>query len=385
MTIKRFTGFCFLLLLFTTACVDEYWPQLNKFENLLVVDGMITNDPGPYIVRLSLSSSVQTPIWNPVTGASIIIHEKNGISEELTEIEDGIYSTAKDGIQGITGHSYRLEIETIDGKAYQSTFEELMDPVLLDSVYALPETRPGGDLPHDLSGLQFYVDTKPAISDSNYLMWNLNATYKYKADLKIRFVFTGVLRPYYGFDTLETCYLNYQVPQIFTTQTVNLNQNHLEKFPLHYVDTETRELYIRYSVLVSQFTLSKEAWEFWDEVRKQNEEQGGLYAQQPHQIRGNVESISNPDESVLGRFTVSGVSRHRIFVDKPDLPFWFSFCEVTETDIEIFSNIYTYPPQTWPVYATTTSGGVPALPTQDCMDCTKNGGKTRKPDYWIDK
>lgn len=385
MKIKGSSNIGILLLLFLTACVDDYWPKLDKFENLLVVDGMITNAPGPYVVKLSLSSEIRSSVSNPVSQATVVIREKIGISEKLTEIENGVYSTAINGIRGIPGHKYRIEIETEDGKTYQSSYDLLQEPVLVDNVYAEIETRPGGGLPHDRSGFQFYVDSKPAGSDTSYLMWLLEATYEYKADLKVRFVFDGTLHEYTGLDSLETCWRTYRVPKIFTAQTAGLAQNKIVKFPLHYVDTETRELYIRYSVLADQFTLGKKAWNYWNNIRRQNEEQGGLYSQQPYQIRGNVFNPSDPEEMVLGRFTVAGISQQRLFVDKPNLPFWFSFCEVTEPDIENFGTIFTYPPQTWPVYATTTAGGVPALPNQDCMDCRKRGGTTRRPDFWTDQ
>ena len=382
--IKRSNIIAFVLLLFITACVEEYDPQLTKFENLLVVDGMITNDQGPYTVRLSLSSDVQNPNWSPISGASVTIHEMNGTSEKLTETEAGIYSTQADGIQGIPGKFYRIEIES-QGESYQSQFEELKAPVELDTVYTRIETRPPGELHHEITGLQFYVDTKPAISDSNYLLWLLEATYKYTSDLKIRFIFDGTLRPILNPDTLRTCWRTFMVPEIYTSQTATLSQNRIKKFPLQYVSTETRLLFIRYSLLVNQYTLSKDAWEFWDRVREQNEEQGGLYSQQPYQIEGNVANTHNADVVVLGRFTVAGLSKRRIFIDKPFLPFYFVVCEITEGDMEAFSTISLYPPNTWPVFATTSPEGGGALPAQQCLDCRLNGGSTEKPDFWIDK
>ncbi len=44
------------------SCVDEYWPDLgSKYNKLLVVDGLITTDPGPYLIKLSTSTSVDQP------------------------------------------------------------------------------------------------------------------------------------------------------------------------------------------------------------------------------------------------------------------------------------------------------------------------------------
>ena len=120
-------------------------------------------------------------------------------------------------------------------------------------------------------------------------------------------------------------------------------------------------------------------------MRKQNDDQGGLYTNQPYQIRGNVSNQDNPNEPVLGNFTVASVTEKRIFVDRPWLlPMYYPVCEITEVDIENFATIYLSPPQSWPVYATITLGGTPALPNQECMDCRKEGGTIEKPEFWTD-
>ena len=54
------------MVVLTSSCIKEYWPKLESGgENLLVVDGQITNAAGPYTVKLSRSSSVQSPEFIP--------------------------------------------------------------------------------------------------------------------------------------------------------------------------------------------------------------------------------------------------------------------------------------------------------------------------------
>ncbi|MCD4731082.1 MAG: DUF4249 domain-containing protein [Bacteroidales bacterium] len=385
MIIKLWNIILMLLLLVFTACIDEYWPKLDKYENLLVVDGMITNTPGPYIVKLSISSSVDNPRYIPFGAATIIIRDQSGNAEILSETEEGTYTTSPIGIQGIVGRKYRVEITTSDSNNYLSPFVEMKTPVGLDSVYALTEYRPSQELPHDLAGYQFYLDTKTSEIDTNYFLWDLWATYKYKADFKIRFIFEGTLEPFPKSDSLQTCWRTYKVKEIFTSKTGSLINPVITGFPLHFVTTETRELSIRYSLLVKQYTLGSGDYQFWNSVRKQNEDQGGLYTNQPYQIRGNVFNPDDPDEPVLGNFTVASISEQRIFVDRPWLlPMYYPVCELTEGDIENFGTIFLFPPRSWPVYATTTIGGTPALPNQECMDCRLSSGTIEKPEFWID-
>jgi len=367
------------------ACVDDYWPKLDKYEDLLVIDGMISNNPGPYIVKLSISSKVDNPKNIPLTGATVIIGDQEGNNEMLSETEDGTYLTSPSGILGIVGRKYRIEITTLGNKKYLSPFVEMKNPVGLDSVYALTEYKQSDEHIHDLAGYQFYLDTKPSEANKNYFLWDLIATYQYMADFKVRYVFNGALATFPKPDSLQTCWKTYKVQEIFTSETGELENPVIKKFPLCFISTETRELSIRYSLLVKQYTLSISDFQFWNSVRKQNDDQGGLYTNQPYQIRGNVSNQDNPNEPVLGNFTVASVTEKRIFVDRPWLlPMYYPVCEITEVDIENFATIYLSPPQSWPVYATITLGGTPALPNQECMDCRKNGGTIEKPEFWTD-
>ena len=67
-----------ILIILIGSCVEEYMPDISKSENLLIVDGGITNDPGPYNIILSISQGVQDAITLPYSGAQVVIEEKDG-------------------------------------------------------------------------------------------------------------------------------------------------------------------------------------------------------------------------------------------------------------------------------------------------------------------
>ncbi|MFK7982342.1 MAG: DUF4249 family protein, partial [Saprospiraceae bacterium] len=97
---------------FLASCIEPFEPTLNDAASKLVVDGMLTNLSGPYVVRLSFSGNPYLPNTAPIGGAKVIIAEQNGPEEILVETEEGVYKSAKDGIRGIAGKSYRIIIET---------------------------------------------------------------------------------------------------------------------------------------------------------------------------------------------------------------------------------------------------------------------------------
>ena len=77
-----------LITAFLAGCIDEYFPEIKNYENLLVVDGMITTKQGPYVIKLARSSSLQNPEVIPVEGANVIIRDNWGNEEILEELNE---------------------------------------------------------------------------------------------------------------------------------------------------------------------------------------------------------------------------------------------------------------------------------------------------------
>lgn len=377
-----------IVAMLQTTCEDRFSPDLDpKYENLLVVEGNITNQPGPYTVKLSASTRPDNLEHVPLSGYKVIISDDAGNSEELTETEAGLYMTDSSGIQGVIGRQYKIDITATNGKTYTSDYQQLPAPVGIDSVYAKIEYISDDAFPVDVAGYQFYINTKSAASDTTYLLWRLKATYEYKSDFVIRFIYDGELRPWTAFDSLRTCWLTKNIPELFVYGTENLQGSKLEGFPLQYVPVTVRDLSIRYSLLTSQYTLNTGAYKFWSTIKDQHSDQDQLYTRQPYQVRGNVYNSQNPEEAVLGYFMVAGETRKRIFVNRPDPPVKMRYpvCNLVEADYMNFGTIFLTSPSEWPQFATIDNDGRYAYPVnQECLDCRLRGGTIEKPDFWID-
>ena len=381
--------FSLILMLFLSSCIDEFWPDLdNKYENLLVVDGMITTAPGPYTIRLSHSSNLNNPVYSPLSGYVVIIADDVGNSETLEELEEGTYTTKADGIQGIVGRSYKLILHDPNGKKYESEFEKLIAPMEIDTLYANVEYREHDNFSMDIPGYQFYIGTKPGIADTNFIRWQLEQTYKYTADFLIYFYFDGTLHPFPKIDSLETCWKTTPVYSIFSASTAGLNEPVISGFPLHYISFYQRDFSIRYSLLVSQLTIGENAFNYWQQVNEQNTAGDGLYSQVPYQIRGNVYNIADPDEPVLGYFQAAGLDQRRIFMDRPPAiyPMYYPICELTQPDYEEYGWMFRVrDPREWPIYVTIDANNARAVPVKACVDCQQSGGTIVKPDFWEDE
>ncbi|MCF8367762.1 MAG: DUF4249 domain-containing protein [Bacteroidales bacterium] len=374
-------------LFFLFACIDDYWPEIkNANQAILVIDGMITDQPGPYVIKLSFTSQINYPVINPAVGYTVSIEDNTGYMENLKEVGNGEYTTLSEGISGVPGRRYKLHLDSPGGKKYESTFELLNPAVGIDSIYPEIEYHESPDYEYTLSGFQFYIDTKEAEVDTAYYLWRLTSTYKYNSNYLIRYVYDGEMHAFTDPDSLYTCWKTEQIDQVFTSNTTTLSEPRILKFPLHYVSTEDRELSVRYSLLAEQISLSKAAHIYWKQIREISSEQGTIYARQPYQVRGNIKNINDPDEPVLGYFFAGGISSKRIFVNRPTM---LNFNYNTTCDI-ITEDMYTMLwlwRKKWPLYLIAQSAGsgqYPALPGQQtCVDCTERGGTIIEPDFWI--
>jgi hypothetical protein len=321
-----------------------------------------------------------------LSGCRVEILDDLGNVEVLTEPDAGVYKTSPDGIQGIIGREYKINITASNGKTYTSGFEKLPQPLVIDSVYAKIEYSKDDRFPVDVAGYRFYLDTKTATQDSTFLLWDLTATYKYMSDYIIRWIYDGELRPWTNSDSLRTCWLTKDILELFVYSTQHLSVPQLKNFPLHYVPVSERDLSIRYSLFVSQFTISKDAYVFWNAVKEQNANHDKLYSRQPYQLQGNIFNPQDPDENVLGYFLVAGEDQHRIFVNKPDSPIKmrYTICKLSFADYQNFGLLFLSLPREWPLYATFDNNGANAYPNQDCLDCRLRRGTIEKPEFWID-
>jgi len=376
----------FLIISFIThSCRDEYFPEIDKYENILTVDGTISSDPGPYEVRLSLSSPVYKPELKPYSGAQVIVTDDLGNNEYFSEIEPGLHRSSPDGMQGVIGRKYKIVVNTPDEKVYESDFQEIIDPVGIDKIYTEIEYKPGEEPWLDYHGYQFYLDTDQAVKDTNYFLWRLHATFEYHSDFLIRFYFDGDLHVFPDPDSLYYCWVNDHIISNISMTTLGLQNPIIKRLPLNFVSNQGRKLSVKYSLLVEQFTINETAFDYYSQIQSMSNEQGLLYSQQPYQVKGNIVNRSNPDEPVLGYFLVGGKEDKRVFVGPPTgVGVHYETCEITQDNYEEFGRIRWTDPRQWPLFVNTDLNYVPVYMNQSCVDCRRKGGSIEKPEFWED-
>ncbi|REC47491.1 DUF4249 domain-containing protein [Chryseobacterium pennipullorum] len=120
--------FLIILSLFAvTSCQKEIDLDLEDQSGKIVIEGNVTDQAGPYVVKITKSVPFTQPNQYPaVTGAQVVLSDNTGQTETLHYIGDGQYQTT--AFVGASGRTYTLKIQA-EGQQYtaQSTMPEPVD------------------------------------------------------------------------------------------------------------------------------------------------------------------------------------------------------------------------------------------------------------------
>jgi len=252
----------------------------------------------------------------------------------------------------------------------------------VDSVYYIRKDLPTNITGQVISGIQFYVDLDGGNINSRFFRWEAIETWEYHVDYPREWYYDGSVHHISPPDySRKVCWATQLVKNIYTLSTEDLVQNKYDRLFLHFVDNHTSRLKYGYSLLINQFALSEAAYSYWDQMRINSSEQGGLYEKQPLSISGNLHNNTNPDQKVLGFFSASSVESKRIFirnVENLELDFP-TFC----TPGVLRKGLIEISPEDYPAFLMGNDKGYWNVQlANECVDCLSIGGINIKPDFW---
>jgi hypothetical protein len=271
--------------------------------------------------------------------------------------------------------NYRVLIVTQNGKNYHSDFIELTRTPAIDSVNWKPgiQTR----------GVDIYVNAHDEANKTHYYQWTFDETWEYTSTYPTAFrIQDGVVLPLE--ENLYHCWSSEPSTEILVGSTIQLSADVIREFRLLSIPVPSLRLSYRYSMLVRQRALSKDAYEFYSQLKKSTESLGGLFDPMPAQVLGNLHSDKS-DEPVLGYFSGGEITEKRIFIALSELPrdlidlprYNCPVDSVPVAEIRLTANIVlinSYGPREILGYTTAQD--------RNCMDCRDEGGSITRPGFW---
>lgn len=108
--------YLFSIILLFTSCDKIITLPIKDNESKVVIEGNITDQAGPFFVKLSRSINLtEANVYPIIENGTIVISDNTGIRDTLKYSSGGIYRTNL--VKGVYGRTYFLEVN-VDGKKF---------------------------------------------------------------------------------------------------------------------------------------------------------------------------------------------------------------------------------------------------------------------------
>jgi hypothetical protein len=364
-----------IILLFSLLhwhCIQSYVsPYKSPTTGYLVVEGYITGN-GPTSFQLTRSIPLPGDSAVPVvTGAQLQVEGTDNSISPFTEVGNGYYLLPS--ITMSPGTRYRLRISNVNNETYLSDYVPYKPTPPIDS----------GNWIRDGNGVTIYVNTHDPTGDTRYYQWKFSETWEYRSAEESGLIWRNdSLVARLAQDEIYTCYHFDTTQNIYISTSDKLAEDVIYRQPLVVIPNNAQTLQIEYSMLVSQYSLTDSAYNFLSLMKSNTEQLGSIFDMLPSQITGNIHSLSNPGEIVVGFVNAGSLQQQRIFINISQLPNWFYYYECPDPDHGVPNNLdsekFYYDFGYTPV--SLSNGGSFGNYTF-CVDCRAQGGTTTKPPF----
>jgi hypothetical protein len=369
----RFRLILILFILIVPGCITQFTPQTNEDKKLLVVEGLITDKPEANIIKITRSLPLGTRATSdPVTGCAITISDNSGNVFSLKESDPGTYVTDPSSFRGKEGGIYTLHIKTkVDNHTYQSYPVEMMHVPQIDSLYYEKKILSTSTAFVERNGCQVYLDTHDPTNQCKFYRWEYSETWEFRLPYNEKVV------------PNNRCWISNNSESINVKSTSLLSEDNIKRYPINFISNQTDRLSEKYSILVNQYSLNEEEFNYWEKLQNLSEQTGGLYDKTPSAVPSNIYCVDDPGQTIVGYFSVSAVSSSRIFIKDhfAGLINLYTSCNgdtifggapIPDLNKNVWIIIeHPIPP---PNYTIITY-------EKGCADCTVRGTKT-EPEYW---
>jgi len=314
-----------------TSCKKLYDPKINIVETPLVVDGLITDQAKPYLIKLTKAlpfnnnnNSKYTNEYTGISKAKVTVSDDAGCTYNFTESDTGgVYVSDPAEFVGVPGRSYMLSIKTIDNKEYRSA-PQLMLPndfkVEVSAEYGthnqLVEDGTGAYRIETIHGTNIFFDIEN----------NEDTVIRFRFDHRITIQWViPLVPPIIGWDIWPNTDL-INITDNYSTSTNNIVKNNVCFVPttetniigtkawLH--GTMVDKFVDKFVIRIIQYRLNNQTYQYYKNINTILAANGSIFDPIPSQVKGNMKCISDNTAGVLGFFETSS-ARYSYYAFNP--------------------------------------------------------------------
>ncbi|MFD2202101.1 DUF4249 domain-containing protein [Shivajiella indica] len=372
-----------LLTVFIQSCRDPFEPELRETNlNFLIVEGFIEVE-GESKIKLSRSTQVRsTDELEIEIGARVFLTNEEKETWEFQEREAGTYT--------LTGNfdpsqDYQLGIWLSNGQQYMS---EALKPIITPEIEELGYLR-------DEEGVEIFVSTK-GNDEAQYFLWSYEEHWIFRPGVITYLIYdSGLVRSRKEEERIDRCWGKNLFPKIVLQNSSRFEDNTILQRELVRIPNLSEKLTQKYSILVTQRAINQESFDFWEILRKNSDDIGGIFSPLPSLIRSNIKNINDNNEPVIGFISMGKSASKRLFISIEEVIPWpvfipeYEFCQVLQDTIppssDLITSAFSLGDRTPARALYNQMGGLIGYLAAEsrCTDCTLRGTNV-KPDFWED-
>ncbi|MBN8575761.1 MAG: DUF4249 family protein [Cytophagales bacterium] len=277
----------------------------------LVISGQISTVEGRTLIQIGRTAPDRLPY--AVRGSTVLLidHLENQIA--MIEYDSGIYRLP--GFQGVPGSLYHVEIILSTGAVYRSQ----------------PEMIPIENLPLELSytfGEDQAVNADGATIRQKFISIYASTSLNNLKNIRIGYIVneTFMVSPTDFPDPFGSipppCFIDQKAEpnRIAQVSTRNITGSKIENILICKRNIDWTFLEKHYFTAY-QTLLSEESFQYWSRVNTLANQTGSIFDTPPAQIRGNIQNLASPEETIWGYVQSVNETTERFVLYPYDFPF----------------------------------------------------------------
>ena len=262
--------FIVVFLIFLKGCIEPFSPEISEDQEAMVIEGTLTNEKGYQEIIISRASEYTMPQKIFVEGCLVEVIDDAGLAIQYIEGDPGHYMGWISSDFASAGKTYQVHVITPDGREYLSTPDTMLSCPNIESLYYEVEIQETENNDFPLYGIQFYTNLYAPEEYASHFRISFKETWEYNTPYLIRYYYVGYIVDLgHETDSLHRCwFIDMPVHEIFTITNSNLDRSKIiKRIPLLYVSNETNRIKVAYSLLMTQYSLTEQAYNYWEEIK----------------------------------------------------------------------------------------------------------------------
>jgi len=330
-----------LILLAWTGCVDKVnlVGAGSPIDFPFVIEGQVSSEDTARVYISKAYPADGKYHTTPVLSATVWIEGlDDGMNWQLPSRRGGkqfgaLYQAASI-IPVTVGNRYQLHVVLPGGQHVKSIPQVVQASGEIQNLYFEYVEGFNRETGVPENGFNVFVDGLSPVESDWYIRWTFNGTYLLRTEVSPD-----------CFNCPTVCWISeHEDWPVVAYSEFAANRRAARNF-LKYIPISMKNFTDRYHVEVVQEVISRDAWEFYRDIRYQMDNASSLFQPAFSSVKGNLQA-TDASTPVIGIFTASQTTRKTLFILQSDIPFEMRGDFLTGA-CTLYPNSTTTPPPFW--------------------------------------